>query len=214
MGKNNLSHVFECCKSKAEYQFSFTGKKEISEVKIYLKILIHLTKKLKQDYKLYFSDIHAQLHRFSKKSNEVKRFITRQRNCVCKDMLLSKSEVPQYSNVKSILQDLFLLLSVSISCNVRSHSDIPTGQVGGIFCKQKATHSNCLPASRSMEEMVQAICDVLQYLGWACSHLPMRELKFSREKVNSLLKMPQKKFNFPTKKVLMVKWLRLKPKFS
>lgn len=47
MGKNNLSHVFKCCKSKAEYQFSFTGEKEISEVKLSLKILIHLIKKLK-----------------------------------------------------------------------------------------------------------------------------------------------------------------------
>lgn len=58
-----------------------------------------------------------------------------------KDKLLSKSEVIQYSNVQSIMQDLSLLLSKSIPCNVRSQGDTRTGQVGGVFCKGKEQHT-------------------------------------------------------------------------
>lgn len=78
-----------------------------------------------------------------------------------KDVLLSKSEVIQYSNAQSIMQDLSLLLSKSIPCNVRSQGDTRTGQVGGGFLQRKrTTHSNCPPASWSMEEVFQAVCDL------------------------------------------------------
>lgn len=138
--EHSPSQAFESCRSEAEYQFSCFREKNLLRWNFPLRFSF-----IWGTITICISQIAGTRYPDSNHQNRSIGLSQGRENMSRKDRLPSKSGVPQWSNVQSIMQDLSLLLSQSILCNVRSQGVRPTGQVGEDFCKAKKEHTVSAP---------------------------------------------------------------------